>query len=296
MEYVFDDYTVTLTNVHRMVFPDAGIEKGEILAYYKDIADIIVPELRGRPLSIERFTKSIDEGGFFQKHVQKHYPHWIDREELGVKTRVVYPICNTPSALLYFVNQGGFVLHIWPSRRDAPENPDTLIFDLDPPEGRFDLVRLAARAIHEILEEIDLPSFVKVTGSKGMHIVAPLDRKATFADVNELTGGISRMLVERYPDALTMEFYKKDRKNKLFLDSLRNAMGATYVAPYSLRARPGAPVSAPIEWEELDDVTANGIKMRDVRARLDSIGDPWSNLRARPGNIAKAMRKLEKLD
>ena len=120
--------------------------------------------------------------------------------------------------------------------------------------------------------------------------------RATFAEVHALTNAVATRMCERHPDIVTMEFYKKDRAGRLFLDTLRNALGATVVAPYSLRGKPGAPVSAPIEWEELDDVTPNGITMRDIAARLDSIGDPWSNLRARPGNVRKATKKLEALD
>jgi bifunctional non-homologous end joining protein LigD len=295
VEFTYGDITVPCTNTDRVVFPDVGITKGEVIQYYASIADVIVPELAGRPLTIERFTKGIDKGGFFQKHVQKHYPNWIDRAELGTKTRVVYPICNDAASLVYFVNQGGFVLHIWTSRKKAPANPDLIVFDLDPPDGRFDLVQQTARLLHEILDEIDLSAFVKVTGSKGLHVVAPLDGTSTFDEVHGLTNAVAKMMCERHPDIMTMEFYKKDRAGRLFLDTLRNALGATVVAPYSLRGRPGAPVSAPIEWEELDDVKPNGITMRDIAARLDSIGDPWSNLRARPGSVKKATKKLASL-
>ena len=291
----FGDTTVQLTNTDRVVFADVGITKGEVIDYYASIADVIVPELAGRPLSIERFTKGIEAGGFFQKHVQKHYPDYVDRALLGTKTRVNYPICNDAATLVYLVNQGGFVLHIWTSRKQAPNNPDMIVFDLDPPDGRFDLVQQTARLLHDLLSEIDLSAFVKTTGSKGLHVVAPLDGTATFEEVHALTNAIGTLLCERHPDIVTMEFYKKDRKGRLFFDTLRNALGATVVAPYSLRGRPGAPVSAPIEWEELDDVTPNGITMTDIAARLDSIGDPWSNLRARSGSVKKATKKLAAL-
>lgn len=296
MKLVFGDVTVACTNTDRIVFPDAGITKGEVISYYRDLADVMVPELRGRPLTIERFTKSIDQGGFFQKHAQKHYPPWIDRVELGVKTRVVYPVCNGPADLVYFVNQGGFVLHVWTSRKDAPDHPDEIVFDLDPPEGGLALVRQTARILYDLLDELGLMAFVKTTGSKGLHVIAPLDGEARFREVAALGNQISALLCKRHPDLVTTEFYKKDRKGRLFLDTLRNAYGATIVAPYSLRGRPGAPVSAPIEWEELDDVTPDGIHLRDVRDRLDQLGDPWSNLRARPGSVTRAAARLATLD
>lgn len=296
MELVFGDVTVKCTNTDRIVFPDAGITKGEVISYYRDVADVMLPELRHRPLTIERFTKGIDKGGFFQKHAQKHYPAWIERVELGVKTRVVYPLCNTPADLVYFVNQGGFVLHVWTSRADAPSHPDELVFDLDPPEGGFELVRRTARILHDLLDELGLGAFVKTTGSKGLHVIAPLDGAAPFDEVSALSNQIAALLVRRHPELVTTEFYKKDRKGRLFLDTLRNAYGATVVAPYSLRGRPGAPVAAPIEWEELDDIRPDGIGLRDVRARLDELGDPWSNLRARPGSIQTAAAALATLD
>jgi bifunctional non-homologous end joining protein LigD len=288
---------VPLTHVERVVFPDVGITKGEIIAYYREVADVMLPELRGRPLTIERFTKTIEQGGFYQKHAQKHYPAWIERVSLGSKTIVAYPLCDTRDALVYFANQGGFVLHVWTSRRAAPQFPDLLVFDLDPPEGGFQLVSTAARHVRELLDELDLPAFVKTTGSKGLHVVAPLDPHASFDSVGALGHAIAAVLCQRHPDTLTTEFYKKDRRGRLFLDTMRNAPGATVVAPYSLRGRPGAPVSAPIEWAEVDDpaLAADGIRLRDVRARLDSRGDPWRDLRAAPGSADEAARRLAAL-
>ena len=295
MEYVFGDITVACTNTDRVVYPEVGITKGDVIAYYASVADIMLPEVRDRPLTIERFTKGVDKGGFYQKHAQKHYPAWIDRIELGTKTKVVYPLCDSPAALVYFANQGGFVLHVWTSRKQAPTHPDEVVFDLDPPENGFALVQQTARILHELLDELSLSSFVKTTGSKGLHIVAPLDGKASFDEVHALCGGIAKLLCARHPDLVTTEFYKKDRKGRLFLDFGRNSLGATMVAPYSLRGRPNAPVSAPIEWKELDDITPDGITLRDVAGRLDQLGDPWSNLRVRPGSLRMAAKALEKI-
>ena len=292
MQYVFGDITVACTNTDRVVYPDAGLTKGDVLAYYADIAEIMLPELRGRPLTIERFTKGIDKGGFYQKHAQKHYPPWIERVELGAKTKVLYPLCDSPAALVYFANQGGFVFHVWTSRRDAPTHPDEIVFDLDPPEGGFELVRKTARILHDLLGELGLPPFVKTTGSKGLHVIAPLDGRATFDEVSALCAAIAGLVCARHPTLVTTEFYKKDRKGRLFLDTMRNALGATVVAPYSLRGRPGAPVSAPIAWTELETITPDGVRLRDVRPRLDRVGDPWRELRVRPGSVSSAAKAL----
>ena len=291
MNYVFGDITIACTNTDRLVFPD-DITKGDVIAYYADVAEIMVPHLRDRPLTIERFTKGVDKGGFYQKHAQKHYPAWIGRTTHGGKTKVTYPLCDSPAALVYFANQGGFVFHVWTSRKDTPLNPDLLVFDLDPPDDGFPLVRRVAKILHDLFDELELPAFVKTTGSKGLHVCAPLDGKATFEQVHALCAAINGLLCAKHPDLVTTEFYKKDRKGRLYLDTMRNTPGATVVAPYSLRGKAGAPVSAPIAWSELDTITANAIRLRDVRERLDKVGDPWATLRATPGSITAAAKRL----
>jgi bifunctional non-homologous end joining protein LigD len=298
VEWELDDVSVKLTNTDRVMFPETGITKRDVLEYYRDIAAFMLPELRDRALSIERFTKGIDVGGFFQKHWQKHYPDWIRSAELGTKTVVRYPIADNQAALVYFANQGGIALHIWTSRVESPEYPDLLVFDLDPPDGRFDLVRFAALEIKEVCDSVDLPTFVKTTGSKGLHVVVPLDGRALFGEVMAMANRISKILCTRHPDKLTQEFYKKDRKGRLYLDVMRNALGATIIAPYSLRGKPGAPISAPIEWEEVEDesLKANAFTLKNIRARIDVLGDPWSNLRHRTGSVDDADALLTRLE
>lgn len=297
MEYRFGDLAIACTNVDRVMFPADGITKGELIAYYHAVAEVMVPELRRRPLSIVRFTKGIDAGGFFQKHRQKHYPKWIESVRLGTKTRVDYPLCDSPAALVYFANQGAIEFHVWPSRAEAPAHPDLLVFDLDPPEGRFELVRRTALALRDLFGELGLAPFVKTTGGKGLHVVAPLDGRAAFEEVAALCGRISQLLCARHPDELTIEFYKKDRGDRLFLDTMRNALGATIVAAYSVRGRPGAPVSAPIEWREVEDpaLAPNGFTLRDVPRRLDRTGDPWARLRAQAGSVERAAQRLDRI-
>jgi bifunctional non-homologous end joining protein LigD len=297
VEFVFGDITVAGTHVERVMFPAEGITKGELLTYYRDVADLMVPELRGRPVTVVRYTKGIDQGGFFQKHYQKHFPAWLDHVAAGSKTRVDYPIVDSAAGVVYLANQGAIEFHVWTSRKDALDRPDMLVFDLDPPEGRFDLVRRTAQLLHAVLGQLGLPAYVKTTGSKGLHVVAPLDDAATFDEVGALTTRIAALLCRRHPDILTMEFYKKDRKGRLFVDVMRNAIGATLVAPYSLRGRPGAPLSAPIEWSELDDpaLHADGFRLRDLRERLDRRGDPWRDLRTTLGSVSAAQRALDRL-
>ena len=298
VEWDYGDVSVKLTNTDRVMFPDSGITKREVLEYYRDIAPFMLPELRDRALSIERFTKGIDVGGFFQKHWQKHYPDWICSAELGTKTIVRYPIADDAAALVYFANQGGIAMHIWTSRTASPEYPDLLVFDLDPPDGRFDLVQFAAIEIKALCDSVDLPTFVKTTGSKGLHVVVPLDGRALFGEAMAMANRMAKILCARHPDKLTQEFYKKDRRGRLYLDVMRNALGATIIAPYSLRGKPGAPLSAPIEWEEVEDpaLKANAFTLRTIRDRLDIVGDPWSNLRHQVGSVDDADALLTRID
>ncbi|MBC7977661.1 MAG: hypothetical protein H7138_22010, partial [Myxococcales bacterium] len=185
-EYRFGDITVACTNTDRVMFPADGITKGELLAYYHDVAPLMVPELRGRPLSVVRYTKGIDQKGFFQKHYQKHFPAWLDQVTAGSKTRVAYPIVDDAAGLVYLANQGSIELHVWTSRKAALDRPDLLVVDLDPPEGGFDQARAAARWVHALCDQLGLPAFVKTTGSKGLHVVVPLDGAAGFDEVGSL--------------------------------------------------------------------------------------------------------------
>lgn len=286
--YTFGDLAITCSNVDRVVFPERGITKGELIAYYHDVAGLAVPELRRRPLTIERFTGSVADKGFFQKHAQKHYPAWIERVEMGGKTRVAYPVCDSPAALVYFANQGAVALHVTTSRAEALYHPDEIVFDLDPPPGGFALVRRSAAIVRDFLAELGAEGFLKTTGSAGLHVVVPLDGTGDFEAVMALCARIATLLCARHPDLLTTEFYKKDRKGRLYLDLLRNAPGATAIAPYSVRGKPRAPVAMPIAWADLDDpaLAPDGFTIRDVRARLDARGDPWRELRARPASAA----------
>ncbi|HEY5949614.1 MAG TPA: non-homologous end-joining DNA ligase [Kofleriaceae bacterium] len=292
-----DGHVIELSSQDRIVFPEAGITKGDIVGYYKDVASVMVPELRGRALSMERFTKGIEAGGFFQKHWQKHYPTWIDSVSFGGKTVVKYPICDSQAALVYFANQGAIAMHVITSRKQALHRPDLVVFDLDPPDDGFELVRKTARILHDLLDELGLPAFVKTTGSKGLHVIAPLDDKATFEQVHALCHGLAALLSTRHGDIITTEFYKKDRKGRLYFDTARNALGATFVAAYSLRGKPGAPVSMPIEWSEVGDkkLRPDGFTLTNVRERLAKKGDAWRDLRKHPGSITKALAALAKL-
>jgi bifunctional non-homologous end joining protein LigD len=276
----------------------------------------MLPELRRRPLTIERYTKGVDAGGFFMKHWQKHYPAWLDSIEIAAKTRVRYPLCDTQAALVYFANQGGVAMHVMASRADAIDDrgmppggsaaegrrggidrPDVLVFDLDPPEKRFDLVRSAALILRDLLPKVGLPAFVKTTGSKGLHVCVPLDGRGTYDEAMQLCAAVARHVCRTHGEIFTVEFYKKDRKGRLYFDTGRNLLGATFVAAYSLRGKPGAPISLPIAWPEVEDpaLAPNGFTLRDVRERLDRAGDPWAKFRAQQGSLTYALQRFAQL-
>jgi len=310
MEYRFGDITVACSSVDRVVFPAVSVTKGDLVAYYHDIAELMVPQVRGRPLTLERYTKGLEGGGFFQKHYQKHFPAWIDKVAMAGGSKrptrktapetpgtIMFPVCNDAATLVYLANQGTIAFHIGTSLKDALGRPDQIVFDLDPPdppERGFELARRAARAIRELLTEIDLPVFLKTSGSKGLHLVVPIDRDSSYEDVSALCHRANAVLCAKHPDLLTTEFYKKDRKGRLFLDTLRNGYGATVVAAWSVRGKANAPVSMPIEWDEVDDpaLAPDGFTLRDVAARLAKKGDPWAKLRAHLGSVAAARAKL----
>jgi len=280
---------IVVTHPERVI--DGDITKGDVVAYYADVAAVMLPELARRALTLERFTKGLPAGGFYQKHWQKHYPAWIAKATLN---NVTYPVCDTPATLVYFANQGGLAYHVWTSRVDAPTHPDVLVFDLDPPDNGFEMVRVTARLLEKTLGELALPAFVKTTGSKGLHVIAPLDGKDTYRTIEQLAAAIATQLCTAYPDLLTTEFYKKDRKGRLFLDTMRNAPGATFVAAYSLRGKPHLPVSAPITWAEVDDdaLRPDRFTLRNLRARLQKRGDPWATLRSREGSASAALERM----
>ena len=298
MAYTFGDITVTTSSEDRVVFPDAGLTKGDVIAYYHDVGELIVRELRGRALTVERFNKGIAGGGYYQKHAPKYFPAWIQRTVVRGKKPVEHAVCNTVADLVYIANQNALTFHVPIARADQSGHPDRLIFDLDPPPGRFDLVRQAAHATRELLESLELPCFLKTTGSKGVHVVVPLDGSASNREVSRFTDECADQLCARFPDLLTREFYKADRGERLLLDVGRNHGGATTVAAYSVRARPNAPVSLPITWEELDspELRPDGVGIRQLRSRLDRVGDLWGELEAASCSLEGARQMLAELD
>jgi bifunctional non-homologous end joining protein LigD len=274
---------VAITHPEKVLFPDDGITKGEVAAYYGAVAAVMLPHVRRRPVTMERFPSGIGSKGFLQKNVVKGFPAWLERAELPKKDGTVhYPLANDARSLQWMANQNTVTLHVWTSRMPDAFEPDVCVFDLDPAAEDPEPLRTAALGLRDLLEARGLPTAVKTSGSKGFHVVVPLER-TDFRVVNRFAAAIATELIARLPDLVTLEFSKADRGGRILIDIGRNRPGATVAAPYTVRARAGAPVSAPCTWEEIERrlVGPRTFTLRTMAERLASAGDLWKDLARR---------------
>ena len=290
-----DGREIDVSNLDKILFPEVGLTKGDLIDYATRIADIALPHLKDRPLTMQRFPDGIDDEGFYQKDVPDYFPDWIDRVELDKESgTVTHVVANRAATLVYLANQACITLHAALSRADRIDFPDRLVFDLDPSDDDFSKVRFAALKIHEILEGAGLTCFVQTTGSRGMHVVVPLDRSEPFDDVRAFAHDLGRHLADAYPDELTVEQRKSKRGSRLFIDYLRNAYGQTSVAPYSVRAKSGAPVATPLDWHEVEDsgLGPQDFTVGNVFRRLGQKDDPWCDIAEHARSLGGARRAL----
>lgn len=274
--------SVTISHPDKVLFPDDGITKGDLAAYYEAIAPVMVPHLSGRPITMERFHRGIGEKGFLQKSVTRGFPEWLERVEVPKKGGTVHhPIVRDVRSLLWLANQNCITPHVWVSRTPDLDRPDLCVFDLDPFEDdEAAHLRDAALELRDLLEALGLTSWVKTSGSKGFHIAVPLDGTADAGTVSEFAHRVGRVLVTRHPDRLTQEFSKADRKGRIYVDTGRNHPPATFAATYAVRPKPGAPVSAPCTWDELESgaIGPRSLTLRSMPARVAEQGDLWERL------------------
>jgi bifunctional non-homologous end joining protein LigD len=284
-----------ITHPEKVLFPEDGITKGDLAAYYEAVAPLMVPHMSGRPVTMERYPSGIGHKGFFHKDVSKGYPEWLERVEVPKKDGVVHhPIVRDARSLLWITNQNCITPHVWTSRTPHLYYPDICVFDLDPSRPDLDRLNEAAFALRDLLAELDLTSWVKTSGSKGVHIVVPLDGKAAMGDVARFANAVGAALVQRHRDRLTQEFSKADRGTRIYVDTGRNGYSATFAAAYAVRAKPGAPVSAPCTWEELaqGDASPQAFTVRNMAERVDRVGDLWADLRKTRYSVASRLKKL----
>lgn len=285
-----------ISHPDKVLFPDSGITKGELADYYDAIAPLMLPHIRGRPVTMERFPSGIGQQGFLQKDVSKGFPEWLQRVEAPKKGGSVhYPLVDDQRSLLWLANQNCITPHVWTSRAPKLYQPDICVFDLDPSTEDPARLRAAALGVRDLLEELGLRSWLKTSGSKGFHIIVPLVVSDDFDQVAAFALAVATTLVGRYPRDLTLEFSKADRGDRIFLDTGRNGYSATFAAAYAVRARPGAPVSAPCTWAELagGDVGPRSFSLRTMARRVAQLGDLWSDMYTAP---PQALPRLEPTD
>ncbi|MBD3218286.1 MAG: ATP-dependent DNA ligase [candidate division Zixibacteria bacterium] len=289
-----------ISNEDKVFFPESGITKGDLIDYYKQAGEMIIPHIKDRPLTMRRFPDGIEGNSFYQKNAPKNIPDWIKTEAVdnreGGKTNHI--ICNDVATLIFITNYGNITPHIWLSKLENLEKPDKIIFDLDPPGYDFDDVQFAAKLIYELLtEELDLPAFLMLTGSKGVHVVLPIKPENKFDEVRGFASNLADFMAQNHPERLTTEVRKNKRKGRLFLDIARNAYAQTGVAPYSVRAIENAPVAAPVNYDELSNKNMNAQKfnIKNTFKRMGQIDDPWKEINRRRFSLGKAREKFEKL-
>jgi len=285
-----------ITHPEKVLFPDDGITKGELAAYYEAIAPIMLPHIARRPITMERYPAGIGKKGFWQKDVSRGFPAWLERVKVPKKDGTVHhPLVTDTRSLLWVTNQNTITQHVWVSRAPTLYYPDVCVFDLDPStEDEPDVLRAVALALRDLLDEIGLRSWVKTSGSKGFHILVPLDGKSRTGDVARFANAVGTRLVKRDPTRLTQEFSKADRGGRIYVDTGRNGYSATFAAAYTVRARSGAPVSAPCTWTELErgDVGPRTFTLRTMAARVAQVGDLWEKMYKSEVGSLKSEAKL----
>jgi len=293
-------YSFEASRLEKLLFPDDGISKADLMHYYREIAPLMLPHLKERPLSLQRFPDGISEEGFYEKKAPEYFPRWIKRVSVKVKGKNSVQqqvVCAHAVSLVYLAEQACITLHGWLSRAGALEKPDRMIFDLDPPsEGDFELVRSCAQEIRALLEIVNLISFVMTTGSKGLHVVVPLQPKHSFETVRGFAARIAALLSKEHPKRYTDSSRKEKRSGRLFVDYLRNAYAQTAVVPYAVRPKPGAPVATPIDWPELDDTSlhAQRYTMNNIFRRLGQRDDAWKNMGRHARTLTRPLELLER--
>ncbi|MCV7226878.1 non-homologous end-joining DNA ligase [Mycolicibacterium komossense] len=295
---------IDISNPDKVLFPDsesskdgrAGLTKRDLAEYYASVARVMLPHLTDRPISMQRFPDGIDSEGFYEKKVPSHFPDWIDTAEVdtanGPQSQVTV---NSARALVYLANQGCITPHTWLSRTRALNRPDQLVFDLDPSVDDIASLRRATTMTGDLLNDIGLTSYLKSSGARGYHVVVPLRPQATFDETQAFALEVAEHLAKQEPDLLTVEQRKSNRGDRVYIDITGNSFGQTIVPPYAVRARPGGPVSTPMEWYELPRLAPGDYTIANLRRRLATRGDPWHGIRRRAHGLTKAREKLVRL-
>ena len=278
----FGRYTVKITNPEKILFPDDNITKADLINYYHEIAPIMVPYMKNRLITLQRFPEGINHEGFFQKDASDYFPSWIKTKSIKKKDggSTAYVVCNNAATLVYLANQACITPHLWLSKINNLHKPDKMIFDLDPTGDKdFALVKEVALILKKILEDHKLEPYVMTTGSRGLHVVTQLNATADFEVVRTFARDIAAKIAQADPKRITIETRKEKRGTRLLIDYLRNGFTATAVSPYAVRPKPGAPIATPLFWEELDNkkLTSQMYTMKNIFKRITTVGDAWKS-------------------
>ncbi|HEV2870015.1 MAG TPA: non-homologous end-joining DNA ligase [Actinomycetota bacterium] len=294
-----DGRSVPVSSVDKPFFPEVGLAKGDLIAYYRDVAEIMLPHLRGRPLNLQRFPNGVQGQGFWQQGASDHFPDWVRTVTVDRRGRggtVDHVVCDDAATIVYLANLATVTFHAWTSRVDHLARPDMAIVDLDPdPDQGLDVVRAAARAVKAACEEVGLVPFVQTSGSRGYHVVVPLQPGPDVEVVKVLAFELAALVAARDPGRLSVEWRKAKRQGRLLLDTGRNGYAQTVVAPYSVRPKPEAPVATPIDWAELSRAEPRSYTVANLRRRLARKPDPWAGMAGHAVDFDPVRARLDEL-
>jgi bifunctional non-homologous end joining protein LigD len=289
--------TLKLTNQNKIYWPGEKITKGDLIKYYNHISDMMLPYLKDRPESMHRFPNGINAPGFFQKDVDTRViPAWLKTQKIyseSNKADIDYLVCSDKATLIYMANLGCIEINPWNSRIQSIANPDWMVIDLDPEDISFKEVIKAAQATKTVCDDMGIKSYCKTSGATGLHIFIPLNAAYEYEIVKNFAHLIGQKVNEILPDTTSLERMPAKRKKKIYLDFLQNRAGQTLAAPYSVRPRPGATVSTPLNWDEVNDkLDPTAFTIKTIFKRLDKLGDLWKPVIGKGADLNKAMKKM----
>jgi bifunctional non-homologous end joining protein LigD len=285
--------SVRISSADKILFPDDGITKADLANYYAAVAPAMVNHTRDRPLNLWRWNTGINHDVVIQQAIPKGAPDWVKRVTVPRRRGgdITHAVGGEAATLVWLANQNCITPHVWTARADKPDQPDRIVFDFDPPDdsdtSHLDAIRAGALAIGDLLREKGLQPYAMTSGSRGIHVVAPLRRGPDSNTVRTVAGEWAEELAARLPDQLTTSWRKEGRGGRVLVDAARNTYAQTAVAAYAVRAKPGAPVATPLFWDEIADAEPQGWTLRDVPARLEERGDPWEGI----GKAAAALKR-----
>ena len=284
---------VKLSHPDKVLFPEDGLTKADLAGHYARVADVMLPHVRDRPMNLWRWNNGIAGERVVQQSLPKGAPDWVARVEVPRRKggNIFHGLLNDARTLRWLAQQNCITPHVWNSRADKLDRPDRVVFDLDPTHDDFSVVREGALAVAEVLRELGVEPFAMVSGSRGIHVYAPLKRTRTADEVRAAAQTIAERVVERRPETLTTAWRKEKRDGKILVDVARNTYGQTVVAPYAVRALPGAPVATPVGWDEVADpgLHPQGFKLREMGERLRTAGDPWADMEAAAATLPREL-------